>query len=338
LDLRDNALKTIPFLPSLDTVFLGSNKLAALLNIRLKAKFIHLSENRLEDLDDLYFLLHVPDLQVLILNQNRFSYCGRAHGPTGSLSLEKLFLGANMLQLAWETGFCWDVFKGLSRLQILYLNNNYLAFLPPGALSDLTALRGLDLNSNRLIQALAPGDLSANLEVLDMSRNQLLSLDPNLLASLRAVDITHNKFICECDLHPLITWLDQTNVTVFGSRADIYYTYPNALAGTPLSSVSMEGCDEEEVLKALKLSLFISCTVTLTLFLVTVLVVTKLRGLCFMCYRAAQRLLPTVHAERHESDTYKYEAYLCFSGRDFEWVQRALLRHLDAQIQPLKVL
>lgn len=240
-----------------------------------------------------------------------------------------------MLQLAWETGFCWDVFKGLSWLQILYLNNNYLAFLPPGALSHLTALRGLDLNSNRLIQALAPGDLPANLEVLDMSRNQLLSLDPNLLASLRAVDIMHTRFICECDLHPLITWLNQTNVTVFGSRADTYCTYPNMLAGMPLSSVSMEGCDEEEVLKALKLSLFVSCMVTLTLFLVTILMVTKLRGLCFMCYRAAQRLLPTVHAERCESDTYKYEAYLCFSGRDFEWVQRALLRYLDAQIQPV---
>ncbi|XP_034522469.1 toll-like receptor 5 isoform X5 [Ailuropoda melanoleuca] len=330
LDLRDNALKTISFLPSINTIFLSSNKLVTLQNMRLKANFLHLSENRLEDLDDLYFLLRVPDLQVLILNQNRFSSCSRAHGPTGSRSLEKLFLGGNMLQLAWETGFCWDVFKGLSRLQILYLNNNYLTFLPPGALSDLTALRGLDLNSNRLT-ALAPGDLPANLEVLDVSRNQLLSLDPDLFASLRAVDITHNRFICECDLRPLITWLNQTNVTVFGSHADIYCMYPNELAGTPLSSVSMEDCDEEEVLKVIKLSLFISSTVTLTLFLVTIVVVTKLRGLCFICYRAAHRLLPTVYAERRESDTYKYDAYLCFSGRDFEWVQRALLRHLDAQ-------
>ncbi|XP_059268917.1 toll-like receptor 5 isoform X2 [Mustela nigripes] len=330
LDLRDNALKTISFLPSLDTIFLGSNKLAALPDMELKASFIHLSENRLEDLDDLYFLLQVPDLQVLILNQNRFSSCSRARGPAGSLSLETLFLGRNMLQLAWETGFCWDVFKGLSRLRVLYLNNNYLTFIPPGALGDLSALRGLDLSSNRLM-ALAPGDLPANLEVLDVSRNQLLTLDPNLLASLTAVDITHNKFICECDLRSLVVWLNQTNVTVFGSGADISCTYPNALAGTPLSSVSMEDCDEEEVLKALQLSLFVSSTVTLTLFLVTVFVSTKLRGLGFICYRAACRLLPTVQAERHESKPYRYDAYLCFSGRDFAWVQRALLRHLDAQ-------
>ncbi|XP_011289108.3 toll-like receptor 5 [Felis catus] len=330
LDLRDNALKTISFIPSIPTIFLGSNKLVTLPNVRLTANFIHLSENRLEDLDSLYFLLRVPHLQILILNQNRLSSCNPAHAPAGSLSLEKLFLGGNMLQLAWETGFCWDVFKGLSQLQVLYLNNNYLNFLPPGVFSDLTALRGLSLSSNRLT-VLSPGDLPANLEVLDVSRNQLLSPDPDLFAGLSAVDITYNKFICECELRPFIRWLNQTNVTVLGSHADILCMYPASLAGTSLSSVSMEGCDEEEVLKSLKLSLFILSSVTVTLFLTAVLTVAKFRGLCFFCYKAACRLLSTDHAKGSGSDVYKYDAYLCFSNKDFEWVQNALLKHLDAQ-------
>lgn len=235
-----------------------------------------------------------------------------------------------MLQLAWESGSCWDVFKGLSRLQVLYLNNNYLTFLPPGIFSDLTALRGLSLSSNRLT-ALSPGDLPPHLEILDVSRNQLLSPDPSVFASLSFVDITHNKFICECDLSTFIRWLNQTNVTIFGSPADIYCTYPSSLSGTSLYSVSTDGCDEEELLKSLRFSLFILFTIALVLFLLTVLIVAKFRGFCFVCYKMVQRLLFEDRTPGRDSDVYKYDAYLCFSSKDFEWVHDALLRHLDAQ-------
>ncbi|XP_047377575.1 toll-like receptor 5 [Sciurus carolinensis] len=330
LDLRDNALKTISFIPNLLTIFLGGNKLVTLPNINFKANYIHLSENRLENLADLYRLLQVSQLQTLILNQNRLSSCDPNHTPLGNHNLKHLLLGENMLQLAWETGFCWDVFKGLSHLQVLYLNNNYLNFLPPGVFSDLTALRGLSLNSNRLT-VLSPGSLPASLEVLDISRNHLLSPDPGIFASLNFLDITHNEFICECELSTFISWLNQTNVTLLGSPADINCMYPNSLLGVSLYSISMEDCDEEEVLKSLKFSLFILFTVTLTLFLMTILIVTKFRGFCFICYKAAQRLLCNDHPQGIEPDRYRYDAYFCFSSKDFEWVQNALLKHLDTQ-------
>ncbi|ELV09199.1 Toll-like receptor 5 [Tupaia chinensis] len=333
LDLQDNALKTISFIPSIPDIFLGGNKLVTLPHISLTANFIQLSENRLEKLDDVYFLLQVPQLRILILKQNRLSFCNQNHPPyppSENLHLEKLFLGENMLQLAWETGFCWDIFKGLSRLQILYLNDNYLNFLPPGVFQDLTALRGLSLSSNRLV-FLSPDDLPANLEILDISRNQLLSPDPNLFVSLSALDITHNKFICECELSAFISWLNQTNVTIFGSPADIYCTYPDSFFGVSLYSISTEGCDEEEVFKSMKFSLFIFFTVTLTLFLMIILIVTKLRGVCFTCYKTVQGLMFKNHPPGTESGRYRYDAYLCFSSKDFEWVQNALLKHLDAQ-------
>ncbi|XP_054432431.1 toll-like receptor 5 [Pteronotus mesoamericanus] len=330
LDLRDNALNTIYFIPNISTIFLGGNKLVTLPGIKLTANFIQLSENKLESLDDLYFLLQFPHLQILILNQNRLSSCTQNHAPVESLSLEQLFLGENMLQLAWETGSCWDIFKGLSRLQVLYLNNNYLNFLPPGVFSSLVALRVLSLNSNKLT-VLSPGDLPPNLERLDVSRNQLLSPDPKIFASLSFVDITHNKFICECELSTFIRWLNQTNVTIFGSHADIYCMYPDSLAGTSLYSLSTEGCDEEQSLQSLKFSFFILFTIMLILFLMTVLIVTKCQGACFLCYKTAQRLVCKDQTETRESDTYKYDAYLCFSGKDFEWVQNALLKPLDTQ-------
>ncbi|XP_007935146.1 toll-like receptor 5 [Orycteropus afer afer] len=330
LDLRDNALKTIYFIPSIPNIFLGGNKLVTLPNISLRANFIQLSENRLENLATLYFLLQVPHLQILILNQNRFSSCSPGPAPAENLSLEQLFLGENMLQLAWQAGFCLDIFKGLFHLQVLYLNNNYLRSLPSGVFSDLTALRGLDLSSNRLT-VLSPGDLPANLEVLDVSKNQLLYPDPSLFASLSAVDLRHNQFICECQLSTFISWLNQTNVTIFGSPADIYCMFHESFSRVPVFSVSMEGCDEEEALQSLKFSLFIFSTVMLTLFLMTIFIVTKCRRFCFLCYKRVQRLVFKDHPQGLESDMYKYDAYLCFSNKDFKWVQNALLKHLDTQ-------
>lgn len=330
LDLRDNALKTIHFIPSIPTLYLGGNKLVTLPNTKFTANFVQLSENRLERVDELYLLFQIPHLQILILNQNRLSLCESPPGPSESLSLEQLFLGENMLQLAWETGACWDVFQGLARLQSLFLNNNYLNFLPPGVFSHLVALRLLSLNGNRLT-TLSPGDLPPRLEVLDVSRNQLLSPDPEVFASLRVLDVTHNKFICECELGPFITWLNQTNVTLLGAPKDLTCSYPSPLLGMALSSLTTEGCDEEERLTALKFSLFVLFTVTVTLFLVAILIVTKFRGSCFLCYQTVQRRLFEDRAQAGEPDAYKYDAYLCFSGKDFEWVQSALLAHLDAQ-------
>ncbi|XP_004691391.1 PREDICTED: toll-like receptor 5 [Condylura cristata] len=330
LDLRDNALKMIHFLPSISTILLGGNNLVTLPTITFTANFIHLAENRLETLDDLYVLLQMRGLQILILNQNRFSSCHQQLAPSENLHLEQLFLGENMLQLAWETGFCWDVFKGLSRLQVLYLNSNYLSFLPPGIFSHLTALRKLILNSNRLT-VLSPGDLPATLEVLDISRNQLLSPDPDLFASLSFLDITHNSFICECELSSFISWLNQTNVTLVGSPKNLYCVYPSSVSGASLYAFSTEDCDEEEFFKSLKFFLFSFLTATLTVFLTATITVTKFRGFCFICYKTVQKLVLKDLTEERASDTYQYDAYLCFSSKDFEWVQNALLKYLDTQ-------
>lgn len=173
-------------------------------------------------MDELYFLFQIPHLQVLVLNQNRLSLCASSPspGPSGNLSLEQLFLRENMLHLAWETGSCRDIFKGLACLRHLYLNDNYLNFLPPGVWSHLVALRVLSLNGNRLT-ALSPGDFPPRLEELDVSRNQLLSPDPEVFAALSVLDTTHSKFICECELGPFIRWLNQTNVTLLGAPADM---------------------------------------------------------------------------------------------------------------------
>ncbi|XP_027727238.1 toll-like receptor 5 [Vombatus ursinus] len=331
LDLRDNAIKTVNFLPNLNTSFLSGNKLVDFQNVHIIAEFLDLAQNRLENLNDLYTLLQIPGLKFLILNQNRFSFCHQQYGPSKNHTIEQLYLSENMLQLVWQAGSCWDVFKRLPYLKVLFLNNNYLDFLPPGVFSDLTVLQILSLDGNRLT-SLSPGVLPENLRVLLLSHNHLLSPDPTIFASLSHLAITHNKYICECETRNFILWLNQTNVTMLGSPEDVYCTYPDSFSGVSLYSISTEGCDEEEALKLINFSLFIFFTTTLTLFLTAVMMFTKFRGHCFsLWHKMVLRLSFKNHPQGVEEDQHKYDAYLCFSNKDFGWVQNALLNHLDSR-------
>ncbi|XP_072503853.1 toll-like receptor 5 isoform X1 [Notamacropus eugenii] len=334
LDLRDNAIKTVNFLPNLNMSFLSGNKLVSFQNIQIIAEFLDLAQNRLEDLNDLYTILQIPGLKFLILNQNRFSFCNSKHGHLQNYMLEYLYLSENILQLIWQVGSCWDVFKRFSHLKVLFLNNNYLDFLPPGVFSDLTALQLLSLHGNRLT-SLSPGVLPENLRILLLSHNHLLSPDPTIFASLSHLDIAHNKYICDCKTINFILWLNQTNVTIFGSPEDVYCTYPDSFSGVSLYSFPREGCDEEEVLRLINFSLFIFFTTTLTLLLTVVMMFTKFRGHCFfLWHKMVLRLAFQYHPQEVEEDKYKYDAYLCFSNKDFEWVQNALLKHLDSRYNP----
>ncbi|XP_074078864.1 toll-like receptor 5 [Macrotis lagotis] len=331
LDLRDNAMNTVSFLPNLDNAYLSGNKLVSFQNLHIRAEFLDLAVNRLENLGDLYILLQISGLKLLILNQNRFSYCHQTYVSSKNHSLEQLYLSENMLQLVWQAGSCLDVFKGLSNLKLLFLNNNYLNFLPPGVFSDLTALQILSLDGNKLT-SLSPGDLPANLRVLLLSQNHLLSPDPTIFASLSYLDITHNKYICECETKNFIIWLNQTNVTMLGSSEDVYCTYPDSFFGVSLFSISTESCDEEKTIQFINFSLFIFFTTILTLFLTAVVMFTKFRGFCFfLWHKMVQRLVFKNHSQGVKEDQYKYDAYLCFSNKDFKWIQNAFLNHLDSR-------
>ncbi|XP_051849326.1 toll-like receptor 5 [Antechinus flavipes] len=331
LDLRDNAIKTVDFLPSLTMVLLSGNKLVSFERRGITVEFLDLSENRLESLTDFYTLLQIPGLKFLILNKNRFSVCYQHYFSSKNYTLEQLYLSENILQLVWQTGSCWNMFKGLYQLKVLFLNNNYLSFLPPDVFSDLTALQILSLHANKLT-SLSPGVLPANLRVLNLSHNLLLSPDPTIFASLSHLDISHNQYICDCEAKNFILWLNQTNVTMLGSPEDVYCTYPDSFSGVSLYSLSTEGCDEEEALKFINFTLFIFFTTTLTLFLTATVIFTKFRGLCFsLWHKMVQRLTFKYYRQGVEEDQHKYDAYLCFSNKDFEWVQNALLNHLDSR-------
>ncbi|XP_054251151.1 toll-like receptor 5 [Indicator indicator] len=330
IDLRDNALKNLPSFPHLTSAFLGDNKLTSVPDTAIAATHLELERNWLANLGHLYILFQFPGVQYIFLKQNRFSYCEKSDSAVGSSQLLYMDLGENMLQLVWERNLCLDVFGALSKLEVLHLNNNYLAALPPEIFRGLTSLRRLNLAFN-LLSHLSPGLFPQSLTNLNLSGNQLLSPEPEVFMTLSILDITHNNYVCDCALKSLLVWLNETNVTLAGSHSDRYCVYPPEFAGVPLSSLIYDDCDEDELQETLRLSVFVFTSVTLTLFLMAVIIFTRCRGICFVWYKTITKKLIDNQPQAADKSEYKYDAYLCFSKNDFEWVQNALIKHLDSQ-------
>ncbi|NWW79705.1 TLR5 protein, partial [Climacteris rufus] len=330
IDLRDNAIKRLPAFPHLTSAFLGDNKLMSVADRAITATHLELERNWLADLGHLYILFQIPDLQYLFLKQNRFSDCVKSANVIGNNQLIYMDLGENMLQLVWERDLCLDVFAALSKLQVLHLNNNYLSALPQKIFRGLTSLKRLNLASN-LLSHLSPGLFPQSLTNLNLSGNQLLSPEPEIFMTLSILDITHNNYVCDCSLKNLLVWLNETNITLAGSQSDRYCVYPPAFEGVPLSLLTYDGCDEDELQQTLRFSLFIFLTVTLLMFLVAVIIFTRCRGICFIWYKTITKRVIDSHPQVADKSEYRYDAYLCYSKNDFEWVQNSLLKHLDSQ-------
>ncbi|XP_051988695.1 leucine-rich repeat-containing protein 3-like [Xyrauchen texanus] len=94
--------------------------------------------------------------------------------------------------------------RGLPNItQHLYLDNNLLVTIPSDSFVGLPLLFELDLSHNRLVH-LEPGaflGLAGSLSRLDLSSNQLETLDPMVLGDLSAqTNLSHNPWLCDCRL------------------------------------------------------------------------------------------------------------------------------------------
>ncbi|XP_069464722.1 toll-like receptor 5 isoform X2 [Ambystoma mexicanum] len=334
VNLQDNALKSLYFcltMPFVPYVLVGNNRLSAITD-SINTSFLDLSGNRLANLGNLYVLLSSEDTLVthIIMRQNHFSYCYKWHTVQNSNRLEYLDLGSNFLQLVWNSGACLDVFRALSMLQVLHLDNNYLRALPEDIFVGLTSLVRLNLSSNSLMY-LPNHIFPEGLATVDLSRNQLIAPEPSLFNSLSRLDITNNRFVCDCSLVSLILWLNNTNVTLLGSRNDIYCVFPSTMQEVPLHKIVTDDCEADN-LEHLMLSLFLFTLVTLIIFITSVIIYTHFRGYTFVLYKSiVDFLLIDQKQEVEDADASRYDAYFCYSSKDFEWVQNALLKNLDSQ-------
>uniref|UniRef100_I3IYJ3 Toll like receptor 5 n=1 Tax=Oreochromis niloticus TaxID=8128 RepID=I3IYJ3_ORENI len=342
LDLTSNSLRELGFptsLPNLEYLFLRDNKLKSLngiYDLTMNSIHVDISENRLTNLEDVYRILtYFPRLQVLFYGDNIIKWCklNYVFEPLNN-SLKVLDLHDSSLQIIWTQGQCLDLFDHLENLIGLNISLNSLTTLPNGIFRGLSSITEMDLSYNALT-FLQPDVFPISLKWLHISNNFLASPDPMTFQSLSILSLSATHFHCDCNLGNFLEWLNTTNVTFLSPIEDLRCEFPAAFQGLPLLNYStiIEPCemDPEQAVRGLKFAVFLFSASLIITVLLTGIIYARLRGQIFIIYKKiisrvlkGPKLMPLV-------DEMRYDAFICFSNRDYRWVEAALLKKLDNQ-------
>ncbi|XP_059501129.1 toll-like receptor 5 isoform X1 [Stegostoma tigrinum] len=337
LNLRDNALSVISgfhHLPQMAYFLVGLNRISSVYGLEAvsRSTFLDFSNNAFTNLDVFYAIMQLPFVKHLLLRENRISKCTPARTdiiPKNN-QLIHLELSSNFLDLVWTSKQCWEVFHNLTNLTVLLLNQNYLTELPQDIFKGLVSLKRLNLSSNSLTK-LSQGLFPSSLEILDLSENRLVSPNPDVFSFVSHLDLRQNQYICDCGLRVFIEWLNTTEVVLAQPLTDVYCVFPDNLQGTPLLSLSTDGCDEDDNVESIQFALFVFFTTLLLTIGSCVLLYNHYRGLIYIWYKRTTNKIMNGQKADEEGKAYKFDAYLCFSSNDIEWVTNSLLQYLDSQ-------
>ncbi|XP_054900269.1 toll-like receptor 5 [Poeciliopsis prolifica] len=342
LYLTGNSLRQLASpapLPNLEYLLLKDNKLnsiSSIIGLWNSSVYLDISENRFTNLEDIYVVLsHFKHLLYFYYGGNTILWCTINTGvsmPPGS-SLALLDLHGSSLQVSWELGHCLDIFDNLQNLIGLNISFNSLMTLPQGIFRGLTSIRNIDLSSNALTY-LEASVFPASLKSLDLSNNFLVSPDPMTFHSLSILDLSGNRFHCDCTLEGFLKWLNTTNVTFLSPAQKYRCEFPASVHNLPLLEFPtiMESCeDEEEYVQAFQLALFICSAILVFSLVLGGIIYARLRGQIFIIYKKiVNRVLEGPKPPAQENN-WQYDAFLCFSNSDYRWVEAALLKKLDNQ-------
>ncbi|XP_055088394.1 toll-like receptor 5 [Periophthalmus magnuspinnatus] len=340
LSLEGNSLRTLgstAYLPDLLYLYLGDNRLSSLTGMTdfsgKSITYLDVKDNRLTLLDELFYIgAHFPNLQTLFFGGNFIKWCTSPQVPTNN-SLTVLDLHDSSLQVVWDQGKCLHMFNHFSNVQGLNLSYNSIATLPDGIFDSLHSIQHIDLSFNALTY-LQPDTFPSALKILDLSQNFLASPNPDAFQNVAFIDLFGNNFYCDCNLEGFLSWLNSTNVTFLIPKKHLNCTFPSPYKNVPLLDyfTVMEPCEEdnEKAMQELRLVLFIVCTVVVVGMMLGSLVYSHLRGHIFILYKKVIGRVLEGPKPPAPQENLQYDAFVCYSDADYNWVEMALLKKLDS--------
>ncbi|XP_058049811.1 toll-like receptor 6 [Ahaetulla prasina] len=298
---------------------------------------------------------NLPMLQTLILQKNRFEDLTKVSLMTTSMtSLNYMDISQNQVYYKDSEVKCnWgeriiklnlssnklteSVFRCLpNNIQVLDLQSNQISAVPKEII-DLTALKELNLASNRL--NVFPGcSHFRNLQVLNVENNFVLDQFSEFFQTcqnIRRLKAGRNPFGCHCELRQLINLQKQESVALVG-WPDIYTCeYPSDLRGT--------------LLKDFRIS-ELQCNVALLITVVLAVALFVIAVVAFLCVRfdvpwyfkmicrwsqVKHRIWKNKSEEIPES--IQYHAFVSYSEHDANWVKCELIPNLEKEEGSLRI-
>ena len=326
LDLSQNEIATLPgdvfsFFRNLTQLDLSNNKLEK----------IGLSKRRFENL---------VSLRRLDLSGNKCAFL-REDIFQSMLSLRYLHLERNELGDIIAGQNAEQLFKGLKKLEELYLMDNNIHDLPDVIFREQISLKILKVGENTLA-GWGPNlfQFTMNLQILDVRHNQIgVITEQNLhhLNQLNILNLQDNPFSCGCDLLWFRGWIRTTKVQL--SKLKSYKCKsPAKWLGKPL----LELTEDKIQCTFYSNSTYIiigSVSATLVCPLVLVALVYRhrwrLRLRLYLLSKRGRKFIGIMRAYAEQAnygainDQRIYDAYISCSDEEYDWVLHHLLPGID---------
>ncbi|CAH1798255.1 unnamed protein product [Owenia fusiformis] len=192
------------------------------------------------------------NLQQFIYNNNdceiepEFFTCASGYFE----SLQVLNLAYNRVQLS-KPSSNFSLFENCSKLLHLDISYNDLADIPSDMLRDTPLIETLNLGGNNIINFNLDLNTLISLELLNLSKNNLKSLDESARNNIAAayersngrliVDLNGNPLMCNCDAFRFINWMkDHVDIIYRGSDLTCQYVNGSQIQFTHLDASNMK--------------------------------------------------------------------------------------------------
>ncbi|KAL8186204.1 UNVERIFIED_CONTAM: hypothetical protein K2H54_066138 [Gekko kuhli] len=214
----------------------------------LELSHLSLSSNGLEWVGE-NALAGLPSLRQVDLSHNLLlSFSAVAFG-NGSSPVEELDLSSSLSDMSNVTLIAELLQqRAFPNLRHLDLSTNHLLYLPADMFSSLPNLQHLNLHNNSLM-SLYNVDVSNlhQLQSLNLSGNALKCLRNSTVFQLRrlphlgSLDLSHNPWVCDCQIEDLVNWLKESDVVE--AKETVKCSHPEEMWGRPLVTLNFSDLD-----------------------------------------------------------------------------------------------
>ncbi|XP_041665209.1 toll-like receptor 13 isoform X2 [Cheilinus undulatus] len=222
-----------------------------------------------------------------------------------------------------------DTFQFNSKLRSLRITQNELSDLGPDVFWPIPNLEVLDLSGNNLksFDFLAQANLSA-LKYLFLSDNGITLISETIFQSLPALiylDLSNNPFTCDCSNAGFIQWVKSNNQTQVDGAHDYICFFPLIKQGTKVLDFDVQSCWMD-----VGFLCYISSSCLVVLTLLTSFIYHFLRWQMVYAFLLFQAFLYDSRKRRKEAP-HLYDAFISYNVEDEAWVYREMLPVLEGE-------
>ncbi|OWF51499.1 Toll-like receptor 13 [Mizuhopecten yessoensis] len=335
---NSNILTNFPFPHSLREFYYSNNAM------NFEIGFVDAQKNNIRILDlsnNLFHSLRGPLVNLKRVQYIDFSnnYCTYVSEYFFSLDnvIKTLLIQNNLLGLVLYKDTSGNIFRNLTKLEMLDLSSNHIYNLPPLLLKNQYKMRILNLSNNALNEFSLDLSHMKHLQYLDLTHNQLKTIKPDQrdqIDKLRGNNVTlnleGNRMTCSCDQLDYLKWLDH-NKGLFVNFHTYECEFPN---GTRISFSNFDqtltevtkSCDSYIGIIAVFGSMIV-LSISLTISGIVYRYRWKLRYLFYLARIRRGGYTPVVSAV--DDDDYEYDAFISYCSGDYLFVLKQVVPNLE---------